>query len=79
MHNPFKKPSQAPLIAAVVAGATLTGVLTWLLTTEKGEATRRRWKAGLKEKGKDLIAEVISKKTGVSKKLTKPATDAIVD
>ncbi|OOQ59778.1 hypothetical protein [Mucilaginibacter pedocola] len=78
MKNPFVKKDNSVIIGASVAGVAVAGGLAWLFFTDSGANVLDGWKTSLKEKGKDLAANFISRKTGVSKDITKPAADAIV-
>jgi len=79
MKNPFAKNDNSALIGSIAAGAALAGGLAWLLLTDSGGKALESWKTALKEKGKDFVANLASDQTGVSKKITKPAVEAVVD
>ncbi|UOE47912.1 hypothetical protein MTO98_26225 [Mucilaginibacter sp. SMC90] len=79
MKNPFEQKDSSALIDAIVAGAALAGGLVWLFLTESGGQALESWKTALKENGKDFAAELASDKTGVSKDITKPAVETVVE
>jgi gas vesicle protein len=78
MKNLFKKKDNSGLIAAMVIGSIAAGITAYLYLTESGAELRGDLKKKLKEKGKDMAAGAVSKKTGFSKKAVKKVADAIV-
>ena len=78
MKNPFKKEDNTGLIVAVAIGVVATGVLTYLFLTESGSEVIRSVKHKLKDEAKDLASGVVSKKTGVKKRIVKKVADHIV-
>jgi hypothetical protein len=62
----------------LVASAAVAGTLAYLYLTESGAATRKSIRQRLKEKGKDVAAGVVSKKTGIKKKTVKKVADHVV-
>lgn len=80
MKNPFAKQNHnGVLIGTIAAGTAVAGGLAWLLFTEKGKSVLAGITKVTQEKGKDLLAAFISDKTGVSKSITRPATDAVTN
>lgn len=66
MKNPLRKEDHTGLIVGVAAGVLVAGALAYLFLTDSG-----------KEMLKGLASDVISKKTGVKKKLVKKAADHV--
>ncbi|RFZ91238.1 hypothetical protein D0C36_20085 [Mucilaginibacter conchicola] len=79
MKNPLKKTNKGLLIGAIAAGAAVAGGLSWLLFTNGGKALISRTKQNMKEQAADLAASVLSEQTGVTKDVTKPAAQAIIE
>ena len=77
MKNPFAKQDNNGVIVTVLLGGLALGAVAYLYLTESGGKTRKGLKKKLKEKGKDLAAGVISKKTGLSKKLVKKVANHV--
>lgn len=77
MKNPLKKEDHSGLIVIIAVGALMAGALAYLLLTDSGNEVVKSVKHRLKDKAKDLASEVISKKTGVKKKLVKKAADHV--
>ena len=78
MKDLLKKHSNAGTIAAVLLGGVALGAVAYLYLTDSGKTKRGEFKKILKEKGKKLAADAVSKKTGLSKKLVKKVADHVV-
>ncbi len=78
MKNPFEKHSNSGTIAAVLLGGVALGAVAYLYLTDSGASKRGKFKKKLKDKGKELAARAVSKKTGLSKKLVKKVADHVV-
>lgn len=79
MRNPFEKRSNnSGTIAAVLLGGVALGAVAYLYLTDNGAEQRGKFKKTLKEKGKDIAANAVSKKLGISKKLIKKIADHVV-
>ena len=78
MKKLFEKHSNSGTIAAVLLGGVALGAVAYLYLTDSGKSKRGQFKKKLKEKGKQLAANVVSKKTGLSKKLVKKVADHVV-
>lgn len=78
MKNPFVKEDNTALIISIVAGSLAAAGITYLFLTDSGADVRKSIKKQLKEKAKDVASGVVSKKTGISKKLVKKTADAVV-
>lgn len=77
MKDLLKKHNNAGTIAAVLLGGVALGAVAYLYLTDSGKTKRGQFKKTLKEKGKHLAANAISKKTGLSKKLVKKVADHV--
>ncbi len=78
MKNPFVKQNHTLLISTIVFGSLAAGAITYLFLTESGSEVRGKVKREAKENVKKLVAELVSKKTGISKKAVKKAADLAV-
>jgi hypothetical protein len=78
MKNPFQKENNNGLIAAIVIGSVSAAALTYLFLTEDGEETLKGLKHKFKEATKDMIAGIVSDKTGISKNTVKKVADIAV-
>jgi hypothetical protein len=78
MKNPFKKQNHNGLIATLVIGSIAAGAIAYLYFTETGNETRKHLKKKAKAKAKDLAADILSKKTGLSKKFVRKTADVAV-
>jgi hypothetical protein len=79
MINPFVKEDNTGLIAAIVIGSLAAGALTYLFLTDNGNAVTGKLKKKAKQKAKNLAADIVSKKTGIAKKIVKKAADHIAE
>lgn len=79
MKNNFDKQNNGVLIGAIALGAAIAGGLAYFFLTESGTKLRGNLKTNLKEKGKDLAAGALTRKTGVPKDITKAAADTMLD
>ena len=75
MKNPFEKDNKFGLIAAIVIGGATVAALAYLFLTEDGEELLAGWTQQIKELAKDQIADVVSDKTGISKKTAEKAAN----
>jgi hypothetical protein len=78
MKNPLKKEDNTQLIVLIAAGAVLAGALAYLFLTESGGEVLESVKHRIKDKVKELAADVISDKTGVKKHTVKKVADKVV-
>lgn len=80
IKNLFQKhPGIGVLIGATGVGIAISGGLVWLFLTDKGTQVLNGWKATLKEKSKDVAADILCEKTGISKSVARPVIDAVVN
>ena len=77
MKNPFAKQDNSGVIVTALLGGLALGAVAYLYLTESGGKTRKVLKKKLKDKGKELAAGAISKKTGISKKLVKKVAKVV--
>lgn len=77
MKNPFVKKDKTLLITAIAVGAVAAGAATYLYLTDSGASFRGNLKKKAKKAAKDVAAGAISRKTGLPKKHTKKAADAV--
>jgi hypothetical protein len=78
MTNPFKKEDNTALIAAMLIGGIAAAGLAYLYLTDDGGEFRGQLKRNLKERGKNMAANAINRKTGIPKKLVKKAASAVL-
>ncbi|GAB2978707.1 hypothetical protein GCM10027049_12820 [Mucilaginibacter puniceus] len=78
MKNPFAKEDNRGAIAAVLLGGVALGAVAYLYLTDSGASQRGKFKKTLKEKGKKMAANAVSKKLGISKKTLKKLADKVV-
>ncbi|QKJ29341.1 hypothetical protein HQ865_06080 [Mucilaginibacter mali] len=79
MKNTYEKQDRSLLIGAIALGAAIAGGLAYLFLTESGTTLRGKMKSAIKEKGKDVAANALTKKTGVPKNITKAAANTMLD
>ena len=75
MKSLLKKQSNNTLIAAIVVGGLTAATLAYLFLTEDGEALLGAWKHRAKDAAKDVASGVVSRKTGIAKKVVRKAAD----
>jgi gas vesicle protein len=78
MKNPFVKQDHTLLIASIAIGALAASAITYLYLTDSGAAAREEIKKTIKKQFKKTAADVISKKTKLSKKAAKVVADHVV-
>jgi gas vesicle protein len=78
MKNPFVKQDHTLLIASIAIGALAASAITYLYLTDSGAAAREEIKKTIKKQFKKTAADVISKKTKLSKKAAKIVADHVV-
>lgn len=78
MKNPFKKEDHTGLFVGIAVGITAGIGLGWLYLTDNGAQYRHQLTRKFKEAISDTAAGVIDKKTIISKKAAKVATDAVI-
>ncbi len=76
MKNPLD--NKLGLIAAVVIGSATVAALAYLFLTEDGEEMLEGFKKQVKALAADAMADLVSGKTGISKKTAKQAADLAV-
>lgn len=79
MKNIDEKQDKSILIGALALGAAIAGGLVYLFLTESGTNLRAMMTCAIKEKGKDMAANALTKNTGVPKDITKAAANTILD
>ncbi|GAA3975882.1 hypothetical protein [Mucilaginibacter dorajii] len=77
MKNPFVKQDHTLLIASIAIGALAASAITYLYLTDSGAAAREEIKKTIKKQFKKTAADVISKKTKLSKKAAKVVADQV--
>lgn len=77
MKNPFVHENKSGLIVAVLLGSIAAGALSYLFLTDSGTETREKLKKKTKKQAKEIVARVISKKTGVPKKTVKSVANHV--
>ncbi len=77
MRNPLKKEDNSHLVVMIAVGALVAGALAYLLLKDNGNVFVRSVKHRLNDEGKDLAADVISKKSDIKKKFVKKAMDQV--
>jgi hypothetical protein len=79
MGKLFEKENNGGLIAALIIGGVAAAALAYLFLTEDGEEILAGLKHKVKDMAKDLGAEIVSGKTGISKKSVKKAVAVVVE
>ncbi|MDB5117376.1 MAG: hypothetical protein JWQ79_2868 [Mucilaginibacter sp.] len=79
MGKLFEKENNSGLIAALIIGGVAAAALSYLFLTEDGEEILAGLKHKVKDMAKDLGAEIVSGKTGISKKSVKKAVAVVVE
>jgi spermidine/putrescine-binding protein len=78
MKNPFVRESNSGMMAIIAASAVLAGCVSYLFFSRNGKKIKAGWKSKAKEKFENAASDIVSKKTGVSKKIVKKAADLVV-
>ena len=79
MKNPFEKEKHTGLIGGLLIGGVVAAGLAYLFLTEDGEKVLESIKHKVKDMAKDLVAGVISDKTGISKPTVKKTEDVLTE